>query len=76
MKSYLDLIPISAKVHRRQTRMTRLCILISAFLVAAVFGMADMFLQSQKLQALIERSAAGDKEAGSVPVPAGTANIK
>ena len=32
--------------------------------------------QSQKLQALIERSAAGDKEAGSVPVPAGTANIK
>lgn len=52
MKSYLDLIPISAKVHRRQTRMTRLCILISAFLVAAVFGMADMFLQSQKLQAI------------------------
>ena len=52
MKSYLDLIPISAKVHRRQTRMTRLCILISAFLVAAVFGMADMFLQSQKLQAV------------------------
>ena len=32
--------------------------------------------QSQKLQALIERSAAGGKEAGSVPVPAGTANIK
>lgn len=32
--------------------------------------------QSQKLQALIERSAAGDKEAGSVPAPAGTANIK
>ena len=32
--------------------------------------------QSQKLQALIEISAAGDKEAGSVPVPAGTANIK
>lgn len=52
MKSYLDLIPISAKIHRRQTRMTRLCILISAFLVAAVFGMADMFLQSQKLQAI------------------------
>ncbi len=52
MKSYLDLIPISAKVHRRQTRMTRLCILFSAFLVAAVFGMADMFLQSQKLQAI------------------------
>lgn len=52
MKSYLDLIPISARVRRRQTRMTRLCILISAFLVAVVFGMADMFLQSQKLQAI------------------------
>ena len=26
MKSYLSLIPISAKVHRRQNRMTLLCI--------------------------------------------------
>ena len=48
MKHYLDLIPISAKVHRRQTLMTRLCIVISVFLIAAIFGMADMFLQSQK----------------------------
>lgn len=52
MKSYLDLIPVSAKVHRRQTRMTRLCIVISVFLIAAIFGMADMFLQSQKNQAI------------------------
>lgn len=28
MKSYLSLIPISAKVHRRQNRMTRLCIVL------------------------------------------------
>ena len=48
MKHYLDLIPISAKVHRKQTRMTRLCIVISVFLIAAIFGMADMFLRSQK----------------------------
>ena len=48
MKHYLELIPISAKVHRKQTRMTRLCIVISVFLIAAIFGMADMFLQSQK----------------------------
>ena len=27
MKSYLSLIPISAKVHRRQSRMTRICII-------------------------------------------------
>lgn len=52
MKSYLDLIPISAKVHRKQTRMTRLCIVISVFLIAAIFGMADMFLHSQKIQAV------------------------
>ena len=48
MKSYLDLIPISAKVHRRQNRMIRLCIAISVFLIAVIFSMADMFLQSQK----------------------------
>ncbi len=48
MKNYLNLIPISAKIHRRQTRMTRWCIIISVFLISAIFGMADMFLQSQK----------------------------
>lgn len=52
MKSYLDLIPVSAKVHRKQNRMTRLCIVISVFLIAAIFGMADMFLHSQKNQAI------------------------
>ena len=52
MKHYLDLIPISAKIHRKQTRMTRLCIVISVFLIAAIFGMADMFLQSQMKQAI------------------------
>ena len=52
MKHYLDLIPISAKIHRKQTRMTRLCIVISVFLIAAIFGMADIFLQSQKDQAI------------------------
>lgn len=52
MKSYLDLIPVSAKLHRRQTRMTRLCIIISVFLITVIFSMADMFLRSQKLQAI------------------------
>lgn len=53
MKNYLDLIPVSAKVHRRQTRMTRWCIVISVFLISAIFGMADMFLQSQKNLAIM-----------------------
>lgn len=52
MKHYLELIPISAKVHRKQTLMTRLCIVISVFLIAAIFGMADMFLKGQMSQAV------------------------
>lgn len=42
MKSYLSLIPISAKVYRRQNRMTLLCIVFAVFLVTAVFSMAEM----------------------------------
>lgn len=57
MKNYLDLIPVSAKIHRRQTRMTRWCIVISVFLISAIFGMADMFLQSQKNLAIMTDGA-------------------
>ena len=42
MRSYLSLIHISAKVHKKQNRMTLLCIAISVFLVTAVFSMAEM----------------------------------
>ena len=47
MKSYLSLIPISAKVRRRQNRMTILCIVISVFLVTAIFSVADMMIRTQ-----------------------------
>lgn len=47
MKSYLSLIPISAKVRKRQNRMTILCIVISVFLVTAVFSMADMAIRME-----------------------------
>lgn len=53
MKNYLDLIPISQRVHRRQSRMVRLCIILSVFLVTAIFGMADMEIRSQNAQARI-----------------------
>lgn len=46
MSSYLSLIPISARVHRRQNRMTLLCIIISVFLVTAIFSVADMFVRT------------------------------
>ncbi len=52
MKSYLDLIPISAKVHKKQSRMTKICIVLAVFLVTAIFSMADMEIRSQQLQAI------------------------
>lgn len=54
MKSYLSLIPISAKVHRRKSRMTRLCIVLAVFLVTAIFSMADMEVRSQRIRAIDE----------------------
>ena len=41
MKSYLSLIPISAKVHRRQNRMTLLCIVFAVFMVTAVYALRN-----------------------------------
>lgn len=54
MKGYLDLVPISAKVHKRQSRMSVICIILAVFLVTAIFGMADMFIRGQVLQAQSE----------------------
>lgn len=54
MKGYLNLVPISAKVHKRQSRMSVICIILAVFLVTAIFGMADMFIRGQVLQAQSE----------------------
>lgn len=51
MKSYLDLVPAMAKEHRKQNRMTIFCIVLSVFLVTTIFGMADMYIRSQRIQA-------------------------
>ena len=48
MKSYLSLIPIFAKVHRRQNRMTLLCIIFAVFMVTAVFSMAEMGIRMEQ----------------------------
>jgi putative ABC transport system permease protein len=50
MKSYLSLIPISAKVHRRQNRMTVWCIIISVLLVTTIFSVADMMIRTESTQ--------------------------
>ena len=52
MKSYLSLIPISSKVHKRQNRMTLLCIIFAVFLVTAVFSMADMGMRMEQARLL------------------------
>lgn len=52
MKQYLDLVKISAKRHGKQNRMTRFCIVLAVFLVTVIFGMADMEMRSQMMQAV------------------------
>lgn len=47
MKSYLSLILISARVHRRQSRMTRICIILAVFLVTAIFSLAEMWTDGE-----------------------------
>lgn len=56
MKSYLSLIPISARVRRRQNRMTLLCIIFAVFLVTAIFSMADMAVRMEQVR-LTEKHA-------------------
>lgn len=49
MKSYLSLIPISARVRRRQNRLTIICIILAVFLVTGVFSMADMGVRAETM---------------------------
>ena len=52
MKHFLELIPIYARVHKKQNRMTQICIMLAVFLVTAIFSMADMEIRSQYLQTI------------------------
>lgn len=54
MKRYLDLVPISAKIHRKQSRMSIFCIVLAVFLMTTIFGMADMFIRSQVIKTQTE----------------------
>ena len=47
MKSYLSLIPVSAKIHKRQNTMTLLCIVFAVFLVTAIFSMAEIGIRME-----------------------------
>lgn len=48
MKNYLGLIPQYERVHRKNNRISVLCITLSVCLVMAIFSMADMAIRSQK----------------------------
>ena len=48
MRSYLSLVPISAKVHKRQNRMTLMCIVIAVFLVTTVFSIVGAIVDMEK----------------------------
>lgn len=50
MKSYLSLVRVSARVHKRQSRMTRICIILAVFLVTSIFSMAEMWVRAEKTQ--------------------------
>ena len=56
MRSYLSLIPISAKVHRRQNRLTLLCIIFAVFMVTTVFSMAEMGIRMEETRLLGKHS--------------------
>ena len=47
MRSYLSLVPISARVHKRQSRMTRMCIVLAVFLVTSIFSLLEMWMSGQ-----------------------------
>ena len=57
MRSYLSLIPISAKVRKKQNRMTLLCIIISVFLVTVVFSMTDLMRQTEMSHQIDEKGS-------------------
>ena len=54
MKSYLSLIPISAKNRRKQNRLTLICIVLSVFLVTSVFSLAEIMTKGEE-EAMIKK---------------------
>lgn len=54
MKSYLSLIPRSARVHKKQNRLTLICIVLAVFLVTVIFSITDVWFSSEK-ESLIKR---------------------
>lgn len=54
MRSYLSLIPLSAKQRRKQNRLTLLCIILAVFLVTSIFSLVDIWLNGEN-EAMVKR---------------------
>ena len=67
MKSYLSLIPISAKVRRRQNRMTILCIVLAVFLVTGGFSMGEKGVRGEKKKKKKKKKKRNNKGKGTPP---------
>lgn len=52
MKSYLSLIPIAARVRRKQSKMIILCIVLSVFLVTTIFSLVDSVRKMETANAI------------------------
>ncbi|MCM1039953.1 MAG: FtsX-like permease family protein [Ruminococcus sp.] len=48
MKSYLSLIPISAKTRRKQNRLILFCIILAVFLVTSAFSLAEIMSRGEE----------------------------
>lgn len=62
MRSYLSLIPISAKIRRKNNRLTVTCIAISVFLVTAIFSLAEMGIRMETTRLLEKHGGLSIKE--------------
>ncbi|MCM1305647.1 MAG: FtsX-like permease family protein, partial [Butyrivibrio sp.] len=47
MRSYLSLIPISARVRRKQSKLILVCIILAVFLVTSIFSLAEAGLRTE-----------------------------
>lgn len=54
MKSYLSLVPISARTRRKQNRLTVICIILAVFLVTSIFSMAEIWIKGEN-EAMVKR---------------------
>lgn len=73
MKSYLSLIPISARVRKKQGKMIMICIVLAVFLMTAIFSLVDALAQMETENAIdkggywhIYLSGIGEDEAESI----------